>query len=264
MDNGGRDAETGYTLANSWQRAERRLKLLEACLDPSTQKRISQLGVGPGWCCLEAGAGGGSITRWLCSQVGDRGRVTAVDLDTRFVEQLDATNLEVHRLNLVVDPLPKEAFDFVHTRLVLMHIPQREEVLERLIAALRPGGVLLVEEDDIFPLKLLAGGAYGQACRILEDGARSAGLAPDWARDLPALVDSFGLDDVLAEVDVQLFRGGSDLAALWDLTLLQASEHATKDDPDVAKVIEAGRTALTDNSAWFWGPATVSVSGRKP
>jgi SAM-dependent methyltransferase len=264
MKSGGADPETGYALDNAWQQAERRLSLLESCLDPPTQRRISQLGVGAGWCCLEAGAGGGSITRWLCSQVGDGGRVMAVDLDTRFVERVDATNLEIRRLDLVGDPLPQEAFDFVHTRLVLMHIPQREQVLARLITALRPGGVLLVEEHDIFPLEPLAGGAYAEAWQIFVDRMRSAGLAPDWARDLPALADSLGLDDVVAEVDVQLFRGGSDHAGFWGLTWLQASEHAIKNNPDVAKIIEEGRAALGDNSAWFWGPAMVSVSGRKP
>jgi SAM-dependent methyltransferase len=218
--------------------------------------------VGAGWCCLEAGAGGGSITRWLCSVVGEAGQVVAVDLDTRFVERIDAINLEVRRLDLVSDPLPVEAFDFVHTRLVLMHIPQREQVLERLIAALRPGGVVLVEEHDIFPVETLAAGAYARAWQLFAARMRRAGLAADWSRDLPALMDRFGLDDVVAEVDAQLFRGGSDPAAFWDLTWLQATEAMT--DPDVAGVIGAGQAALSDNSAWFWGPAMVSVSGRKP
>jgi SAM-dependent methyltransferase len=262
MASGGADAGTGYKLDNAWQQAERRLKLLESCWDPATQRRISHLGVGPGWCCLEAGAGGGSITRWLCSVVGEAGHVMAVDLDTRFVERIHATNLEVRRLDLVSDPLPREAFDFVHTRLVLMHIPERALVLERLIAALRPGGVVLVEEHDIFPVETLAGGAYAQAWQLFAARMRRAGLAAEWGRDLPVLMDSLGLDDVLAEVDAQLFRGGSDPAAFWGLTWLQATEAIT--DPDVAKVIEAGRTALTDNSVWFWGPAMVSVSGRKP
>ena len=55
------------------------------------------------------------------------------------------------------------AFDFVHTRLVLLHIPAREAVLRRLVAALRPGGVLLLEEDDISPVLATARGAYRDA-----------------------------------------------------------------------------------------------------
>ena len=62
-------------------------------------------------------------------------------------------------MNLVTDDLPRDAFDFVHTRLVLMHIPQRDEVLARLCAALRPGGVLMLEEHDTISVSATATGA---------------------------------------------------------------------------------------------------------
>jgi SAM-dependent methyltransferase len=43
---------------------------------------------------------------------------------------------------------PHASFDLVHARLLLMHVPRREVVLERMIGALRPGGWLLVEDFD--------------------------------------------------------------------------------------------------------------------
>jgi SAM-dependent methyltransferase len=87
-----------------------------------------------------------SITRWLCARVGPGGRVLATDLDTRFVEELDHKNLDVCRMDLRTDELPADAFDLVHARLVLMHIPQREQILDALLATLRPGGWLLLEK----------------------------------------------------------------------------------------------------------------------
>jgi hypothetical protein len=56
-----------------------RLALLAQLADPLMTQRLSRLGVGPGWHCLEAGAGAGSVARWLASRVGPAGRVVATD-----------------------------------------------------------------------------------------------------------------------------------------------------------------------------------------
>jgi 2-polyprenyl-3-methyl-5-hydroxy-6-metoxy-1,4-benzoquinol methylase len=93
------------------------------------------------------GAGGGSIAEWLAGQVGPDGRVLATDIDTRFLEQLShKKNVEVRRHDIVSDSLPERAFDLVHARLVLLHLPERDRVLGRMAAALKPGGWLLTEE----------------------------------------------------------------------------------------------------------------------
>ncbi len=64
---------SGYALDNSWDRAKRRLALLEHHLDPMTRRRFKALGLGEGARCLEVGAGGGSIAVWLSAQVGATG-----------------------------------------------------------------------------------------------------------------------------------------------------------------------------------------------
>jgi SAM-dependent methyltransferase len=101
--------------------ARRRLTLLEEWHDPASIARLRALGVTSGWRCLEAGAGAGSIARWLCKQVGPEGRVVAVDLEPGLLEELPhGENLEIHRVDLVRDPLPQGGFDLVHTRAVLI------------------------------------------------------------------------------------------------------------------------------------------------
>lgn len=124
----------------------RRLELLEQCLDPITTRSLDAIGVEPGWRCLEVGGGGGSVTRMLCERVGPAGRVAAVDLDTRFLEEIRHENLDVFRQDVVAEGLPGTGFDLIHTRMLLVHLPTREKFLEELVAALRPGGWLLVEE----------------------------------------------------------------------------------------------------------------------
>ena len=47
---------------------------------------LHRLGLGPGWRCLEVGAGSGSVARWLAAKVGPEGSVLATDIDTRWVD----------------------------------------------------------------------------------------------------------------------------------------------------------------------------------
>ena len=84
----------------------------------------------------------GSANAWA------RGHVVATDIDTRFLETLKRPNLEVCRHDITRDPLPEEAFDLIHARMVLIHLPERDLVLRRLAAALKPGGWLVCEEFD--------------------------------------------------------------------------------------------------------------------
>ena len=128
--------------------AHARFAALSALFDRATSRQLEDSGVGPGWQFLEVGGGGGSSAIWLSERVGAAGRVVVTDIDTRFLETITLPNLEVRRHDIIRDPLPKEAFDLVHTRMVLIHLPERDEVLGRMAAALKPGGWLVCEEFD--------------------------------------------------------------------------------------------------------------------
>jgi ubiquinone/menaquinone biosynthesis C-methylase UbiE len=123
------DRVSEYLLSNAWEREEERLADLEASWDPGTIGLLEDIGVGPGWRCLEAGAGHGSIARWLARRVGPDGRVVATDIDTRFLEGIDEPSLEVRRHDLVNDALEEESFDLVHTRLLLEHLSERDQAM---------------------------------------------------------------------------------------------------------------------------------------
>ncbi|HEY4410683.1 MAG TPA: methyltransferase domain-containing protein, partial [Acidimicrobiia bacterium] len=107
-----------YSLDNAWEHARRRLTLLEELYDHITIRSLERVGVKPGWRCLEVGPGAGSITRWLCERTGPTGQVVTVDLDTRFVDELAATEdtLEVHQQDIVADGLPGGEYDLIHAR----------------------------------------------------------------------------------------------------------------------------------------------------
>jgi 2-polyprenyl-3-methyl-5-hydroxy-6-metoxy-1,4-benzoquinol methylase len=252
-----------YVVPNSWEHARRRLELLEACYDAASFNRASALGVGEGWRCLDAGAGHGSFARWLGAQVGAAGSVVAADLDTQLLQDIAEPNIEVRQLDLTSDQLPCGEFDFVHTRLVLMHIPGRERVLGRLCAALRPGGILMIEEQDGFPVLAASTGAYREAWLAFIRACRAAGTDPDWTRDLPLRLGRHGLVDIDAELDVPLFRGGSAQAQFWSLTWEQVRDRVVAVG-EPAHVVDEGQAELGDTQRWFHGPATVITWGRRP
>jgi 2-polyprenyl-3-methyl-5-hydroxy-6-metoxy-1,4-benzoquinol methylase len=185
-----------YAFENAWHQARRRLSLLETNLDPATFRRIQALGLTEGWQCLDIGAGAGTVASWLCAHVGSTGRVIATDIDTRFLDALTGPNLEVRRHNIAVDNLPEASFDLVHTRLVLMHLPARAQILTRLVAALKPGGWLFLEEHDIFPVTAAASGPYAEVWAAFIRAVASAGCAVDWARQLPQTLARCGLQAV--------------------------------------------------------------------
>jgi 2-polyprenyl-3-methyl-5-hydroxy-6-metoxy-1,4-benzoquinol methylase len=55
---------------------------LERLLDGHRVECLEPIGVRPGQSCVDVGAGGGSITRWLAERAGPTGTVVALDVDT--------------------------------------------------------------------------------------------------------------------------------------------------------------------------------------
>lgn len=137
-----------YVFANSDAIASERLQLLAEIFDPVTRTCLERTGIAPGWSCWEVGAGYGTVAEWLHERVAPQGHVLATDLDPRFLARLAQRNLRVLRHDIVDDPLPEESFDLIHARLLLVHLPARERVLDRMIAALKPGGWLVIEDFD--------------------------------------------------------------------------------------------------------------------
>jgi SAM-dependent methyltransferase len=198
--------DASYLFDNRASETGDRFDALASLFDPVTIRHLDMLGVGDGWRCLDVGAGGGSIARWLGRRVGTSGRVLAADIDTRWLAaRANGPNVDVQQLNIVVDPLPEAAFDLVHERLVLLHLPERRAVLHRLASALRPGGRLLVEDFDatlttdyIDPQSddEALGNRIMTAVRAL---LTKRGADVELGHKLPALLREEGLEDVGAD-----------------------------------------------------------------
>jgi SAM-dependent methyltransferase len=258
----------GYAYDHAWALERVRLAGLEAALDPGTREHLTLLGVGPGRRCLEVGAGGGSVAFWLAEQVAPGGMVVATDLDTGFLASnaADHPGLEVLRHDITAEELPP-GFDVVHARWLVEWLPDKRLALRRMVAALRPGGVLLIEEPDFVTIYgaggppavrrvFIASMAYLQStCPVeLEYGRRALG-------DLAAV----GLVGVQAEGRCPIVRGGSPLAAdFLRLTIEKLREPVLAGGAVTSQEFNEAVTALQDPDVTVVAPMTVAAWGRRP
>jgi SAM-dependent methyltransferase len=200
-----------HAFDTSWEGERARLARIESWLDPHSIRVFEERGVQPGSRCLDVGAGGGSLTQWLCDRVGPRGSVVAVDADTRFVEKLGAPNLEVWRANVVEEPLPEREFDLVHTRFLLQHLPERERVLEKLARVLKPGGLLIVfDSGGAPPAALQDRERFDRFALAFLTSAAQSGWDLTWAPCLPQRLAELGLVDVRAQAFREYVTGSRD------------------------------------------------------
>ncbi|MBE1469472.1 class I SAM-dependent methyltransferase [Kibdelosporangium phytohabitans] len=105
------DTQGRYLFDNDNPESAGQHRALSTLLDPLSFERLAATGVGPGWRCLEVGAGGGSVAVWLAERVVPGGRVLATDIKPGHIPAVDG--LEVLRHDVVTDPLPESAFDLI-------------------------------------------------------------------------------------------------------------------------------------------------------
>ena len=148
MSAGGGTPAGRYLLGNHAPEAMDRFTAFATLFDPSTFRHLDALGLAPGWRCWEVGAGGTSVVAHLAARVGERGHVLATDINLSWAANAAAPNVTILEHDVAADPPPGGPFDLVHARLVLVHVPERDTALANMVAALRPGGVLLVEDAD--------------------------------------------------------------------------------------------------------------------
>jgi len=202
----------GYLFDDAGKRAETRFRNLSALHDARTMHHLNQRDIEEGWSCLEVG-GSGSITSWLCARVGFTGRVLAADTEARFLRALSFPNLEVWPHDFRQELLPVREFALVHVRLPLIHLPEWESALRRMVAALRPGGWIMVEESDemsLLPDLAVNPGALSPRVRHpFQQVVTSARVDMRHGRLLPQKLQSNGLVNIGAETSVFVWKARS-------------------------------------------------------
>lgn len=243
-----------------------RLHAVESAYDPATMPLLEELGVGEGWRCLEVGAGAGSVACWLAERVGPAGLVVATDLETSYLDGLVRPNLKVVRHDVIAEPAPEGPFDLVHARLVVEWLPRWEEALRHMVDALRPGGLLVLEDID-WRDRLqdeAAPQVFEAVVRAVVDLFEASGVDVACGRRLHGRLRRLGLHDVASRSWSVLGGGGPNpvgdsmrlgLERLADRLL----ESGLLDEETLATALAATR----DPSTVFWFIPIYAAWGRK-
>jgi ubiquinone/menaquinone biosynthesis C-methylase UbiE len=242
---------------------------LSALLDEFTTSRISKLMDLRGKRCLEVGAGGGSIALWLAEQVGPDGSVLATDLRPEQIPHHE--RLTILRHDLVNEPVPEGEFDLIHVRLVLNHLPERREILHRLVGALAPGGIFLEEDWDATRTDIVVSAPSPEAAelyRLYQEtiGPKilaKAGTDRSWARRIHAVLLEEGLTDVDTYVNARNWTGGSDGAQLALSSLAQLRQQFLDHGITESQLAEL-RVLMEDPRLVVNGHLLFSTSGQRP
>jgi SAM-dependent methyltransferase len=243
-----------------------RLLVLAELHDARTRAALTGLGIGPGWRCCDVGSGAGTIAGWMGEQVGPTGRVLSLDVDTRFQPPSHGP-VEVRQVDLVEEGVPEGGFDLVHARALLQHLAQREQVLDALVAALAPGGWLVVQDSDWVqfeaqPLPEPFGSLLRASRRSSE---QRHGHDPYFGRRLLPELAARGLVDLDAEGKVWTMHGGTTSAEWYVAGLaraapgLQAAGVLPADLPVAAAIAQARRADFA-----ILSPLSMLVRGRAP
>ena len=263
-------AESTYLLDNASDKAGTRMDVLARLYDATSQRVLEGTGLAAGWRCLEVGGGGGSMARWMAGRVGPQGHVLCTDIDTRIIERehpAAVPNLEVIRHDIARDPLPAATFDLAHARLVMIHVPERERAIESMVAALKPGGWLVIEDFDSasvqpdprvnrFETPLPTSEAVRKYLTRTHDGF--------FGRRLHGRFRELGLVDVSAEARTVMFDKRNGGADLMRVNFEQVGAEIIAAGLITRQQIDADLAMLEREEFAIPSPAMWSVSGRKP
>lgn len=245
----------------------RRLRQIETALDPASRRLLQRAAPLAGWACLEVGAGAGSIANWLGDLVGPFGSVVALDVDPRFLGLDIRANVEIVRHD-IREWEGRSNFDLVHARYVLIHMPDPELAIERMLASIKPGGWVVLEEPDFLAARFAGGaaefaGAFQRVNAAIEAMFRSRSMDPALGASLPAALGRLGLTSIHVESEAHLAPGGSPMALMMKASTVQlrAKYVATglANDAD----IEGYLRFAEDANSWGIYYATVRVLARR-
>ncbi|MCZ7379767.1 class I SAM-dependent methyltransferase [Micromonospora sp. WMMC250] len=222
-------AQAGYMFDNATDEAANQLRHLAEILDAGTRRTLFELGVGPGWKVTDIGAGAGTLTTWLADQVAPDGHVTAVDLDPRYIPE--GPNVTVRAGDVREMELPAGSQQAIVARLVLMHLPEREQVLADLTRALAPGGAMVVADWDCTWRDMIRRSPSPRATELIErfqDAllayGESRGAEMGWAQRAPEVMLRLGLVDVDSRIESRSWRGGTGICRLHHSNSIQRED----------------------------------------
>lgn len=259
-------AAPAYALDSAWHAERDRLDSLTQLYDAGTLEVVDRLGIAAGWQCLDVGAGTGSLAQKFADRVAPTGSVTALDVDTRFLDPLASELLHVEQADVTQGSLAEAEFDLVHARLLLEHLPQREAVLAAMARAAKPGGWVLVEDFDWSTAFMVdpPSATHDKVARAIRELFTRHGYAPTYGRQLPRALMAAGLEDVSTRAQAVRVAADREVGVpQWELLADQFGPALLAAGLVEADDLEAFHELWHDDNTICFSPLMVSAWGRR-
>ncbi len=187
----------GYSAAEM-----RRLRRMQDILNEAELQALDLRGVAS---LIDVGAGLGQMTRALARALEPRGRVVGVERDARQRSAAEKQAAEEGETGLVefragdatalpLGPDERARFDFAHARFLLEHVRDPLAVVREMAAAVRPGGRVVLVDDDHELLQMWPEcPPMANAWRIYWESYRDHGFDPLVGRRLTELLHEAGV-----------------------------------------------------------------------
>ena len=156
---------------------------------------------------LEIGSGGGDLAFDIARIVAPGGRVLGTDIDqtkldlaTREAAELRLANVKFE-LGNIMEQAPAGDFDFIHARFVLTHLTDPARALRHIRAALRPGGIAVVEDIDFTGYFCYPDcAALWRYVHLYTETTRRRGVDANIGPRLPSLLAEAGLENIQVNI----------------------------------------------------------------
>ncbi|MCY0943197.1 class I SAM-dependent methyltransferase [Streptomyces antarcticus] len=243
---------------------DERIDLGALAYDDVTLARLRGLGAGPGWTCLDLGAGTGSVARRLLREAGVAS-VLAVDRDVRFLASRPEPGLDALEADVCDPGFDPGRFHLVHARFVLMHLPARQHLINAFSELLLPGGVLVLSDAIDLTSAIAPATPYTRAMGAMWRGLRETiGTDVSWTPRYPQLLRTAGLDSVAAEIHVPPLTPGSPISRFWAGTWNRAAKAMTSTGLVDGAAIEEAVRYLDSPDCADLSPGMITAWGRRP
>ena len=147
--------------------------------------------------------------------------------------------------------LPRDAFDIVHCRMLLLHLANPFDAIREMAAIAKPGGlVICCDLDDVSKLATYPPtNCYRRMAELLSRGRAVLGFDRELGMKLPRLLSQAGLErPEIAMIQPAHLRGEE--KRLWEYTFIEAKRADSLESPEREKLAgELASVAADDTTA---------------
>jgi ubiquinone/menaquinone biosynthesis C-methylase UbiE len=133
-----------------------RLKIQSEFFEPLTRRTLLKTGIKEGMSCLDVGCGAGTVTRMMAHMVGEKGHVTGIDVDEKYLQYCQ--NNSAANTDFMYDDIcnsrfdeKDRRFDIVYSRFMFVHLKDGRKAVQSMKQLVKKEGAVVIEELDHAP-----------------------------------------------------------------------------------------------------------------